>query len=127
MRVVVVPCEAQCLPKFCLRHRIGEIEQHGAVSTERVRRGDDEATASARATVDCRRETLEGEVRQFAFQVSAKRVRLQLVFERAAAIRHHHTAPFLNRTPGPPPFSAMNSTPAASRAERMAAAVDLRG
>jgi hypothetical protein len=28
-----------------------------------------------------------------------------------------------NLTPGPPPFSAMNSTPAASRAARMAARV----
>jgi hypothetical protein len=32
------------------------------------------------------------------------------------------SCPFLNRTPTPPPFSGMNSTPAASRAERMAAA-----
>jgi hypothetical protein len=31
------------------------------------------------------------------------------------------TSYFLNRTPGPPPFSAMNSTPADSRAARTAA------
>ena len=30
---------------------------------------------------------------------------------------------FCNRTPGPPPFSGMNSTPAASRAVRIAATV----
>ena len=33
----------------------------------------------------------------------------------------HGAAGFLNRTPGPPPFSAMNSMPAVSRAVRMAA------
>jgi hypothetical protein len=33
----------------------------------------------------------------------------------------HSTVAFFNLTPGPPPFSGMNSTPACSRAERMAA------
>ena len=31
--------------------------------------------------------------------------------------------PFLNRTPGPPPFSAINSMPASSRAARIAETV----
>jgi hypothetical protein len=32
----------------------------------------------------------------------------------------YDSAFFLNRTPGPPPFSGMNSTPAASMADRIA-------
>jgi hypothetical protein len=35
-----------------------------------------------------------------------------------AAIGQPSLAGFLNLTPGPPPFSAMNSTPAGSRAAR---------
>ena len=40
-----------------------------------------------------------------------------------------HFAPFLNLTPGPPPFSAMNSTPADSRAATIfaRATADTRG
>ena len=38
--------------------------------------------------------------------------------------RRQRSAAFRSRTPGPPPFSSMNSTPAASRAARMAALVE---
>jgi hypothetical protein len=34
---------------------------------------------------------------------------------------------FRNRTPGPPPFSSMNSTPANSKARRMTSSVARRG
>jgi hypothetical protein len=42
-----------------------------------------------------------------------------------AALKREHPAFFLNLPAGPPPFSAMNSTRAASRAERSGSKVPL--
>ncbi len=47
--------------------------------------------------------------------------------EAAQLSLRYYAGLFRNRTPAPPPFSAMNSTPAASRAARIAARVRALG